>query len=166
LVELMVVISVNTVLMAVAASLLATLLRAQESGRHHYERTGALVRLADQWRSDVAASRTGVVVPGAEGVAPPAVLRLQDAEDNKIEFFRDGDRLRRIEYRGPTVVRREAYTLSDLAKVEFSVAEGHIATLRLSFARDKGLAGDVWQIDARLARDGRFVDREPGAEQP
>jgi prepilin-type N-terminal cleavage/methylation domain-containing protein len=179
LVELIVVISINAVLMAVGASLLGTLLRTEHQGRRHFDRTSGLLRLVDQWRSDVAASRAGVVLPVAEGVlaihqeaageSPPAprtaVLRLQSAEDNKTEFFRDGDRLRRVEYRGPTVVRREAYVLSDLADASFSISESQVATLRLTFEDDKNGAYDVWQIDARLARDARFVPDEKPAEK-
>ncbi|HWB07676.1 MAG TPA: prepilin-type N-terminal cleavage/methylation domain-containing protein [Pirellulales bacterium] len=167
LVELIVVISINAVLMAVGASVLGTLLRTEHQGRCHFDRASGLVRLADQWRSDVAASETGAVVPAAAALAgaksQPAApqtsaLRLQSAPDHKIEFFRDGDRLRRIEYQGPAVVRREAYLLSDLVDADFSVSESQIATLRLTFGKDKSGARDTWQIDARLARDRRFAE--------
>src|SRR5581483_3850748 len=105
--------------------LLATLLRTEHQGRYHFDQTNALVRLADQWRIDVAAARSATLVVPVAAVDPqdPAesqavprttALRLEGREDTKIEFFRDGDRLRRVEYQGSAVKRREAYALSNL----------------------------------------------------
>jgi hypothetical protein len=169
-VELMVVISVNAVLMAVGVGLLGTLLGTEHQGRRHFERTSSLVRLADQWRIDVAASRTATVITRDGGEAQTgrqiAVFRLQDGEEDKIEFSRDGDRLRRIEYRGPAVARREAYVLGELAEADFSVSEARIATLHLSFGDVNSAARDAWQIEARLARDGRFAGPQKPAEKP
>ncbi len=170
LVELMVVISVNTVLMAVAVGLIGTLLGTEHQGRRHFEKTNSLVQLTDQWRSDVAVSRTATVVTPNRGESQTgpqiAVLRLQNGEDDKIEFSRDGDRLRRIEYHGPAIVRREAYVLSHLAEADFSMSEARLVTLRLAFGDGKSVARDVWQIDARLARDGRFAGSQTSTEKP
>ena len=62
LVEMIVVISVNTALMAVAVGLIGALLRTERQGQHHCERTSALVRLADQFREDLADAGEAAVV--------------------------------------------------------------------------------------------------------
>jgi Tfp pilus assembly protein FimT len=167
LVELIVVISVNSALMAVAVGLLGTLLRTEHQGQQHFERTSALVRLADQFRGDVAASRDAIVAGGDanhgnESQVPPRsqVLRLPIADDRTIEYLRDGERLRRVEYLGPTVVRREAYTLIEFSDVRFLVSDAHIVSLHLKFGADANVSHGDWQIDARLARDRRFAEED------
>jgi Tfp pilus assembly protein FimT len=162
LVELIVVISVNTVLMAVAVALLGTLLRTEHQGQYHYERASSLVRLANQFRSDVAASRSASLVAAnaAQGNYPSGsklsnMLRFfGDPEEQTIEFLRDGDRIRRVEYQGTNVVRREAYTLIDLTDTELVVTDQQIVSLRLAFG------DDAWRIDAQTGRDWRFAQEK------
>lgn len=166
LVELIAVISVNAAMMAVAVGLLGTLLRTERQGQHHYEKTNALVRLADQFREDVATSRASTVSAEASGLgdssqpAPPIkVLHLQ-AGDRRIDYLRDGPRLRRIEFEGKNVARREAYTLAELSDARFTVSEDKLVSLRMKLGADANVPQGDWQIDAQLARDWRFALEE------
>ena len=162
LVELLVVISVNSVLMAVAVGLIGTLLRTEHQGQHHWERTSTLVRLADQFRADVAAAGEARLVAGNAKNAAPPQLRLQSGADQAVEYSHDGERIRRVEYQGDGIARREAYHLIDLAKVEFVVPDTPIVTLRLTFGEDAVGTSEVSNIEARLAKDRRFaVENEP-----
>jgi type II secretory pathway pseudopilin PulG len=153
LVEALVVISVNSVLMAVAVTLLGTLLRSENQGQHHCERTSALVRFSEQFRDDLAAARQAEVVGAPNG----ETLDLQDSDEHRIEYVRDGDRIRRIEHQGSSIVRREAYTLADLGGVHFIVSDSGMVTARLAFSDEARGVGDSWRIDARLAKDRRFA---------
>ena len=166
LVELIAVISVNAAMMAVAVGLLGTLLRTERQGQHHYERTNALVRLAEQFREDAATSRAAVVAAEASGpgdelqtAASTDVLRLQ-AGDRRIDYLRDGPRVRRIEYDGKNVARREAYTLAELSDARFAVSEDKLLSLRMKFGADASVPQGDWQIDAQMARDWRFAQEE------
>lgn len=166
LVELIAVISVNAAMMAVAVGLLGTLLRTERQGQHHYERTNALVRLADQFREDAAMSRTAMVGADASGrgdgsqsVPPVDVLHLQ-AGDRTIDYLRDGQWLRRIEYERAKVIRREAYTLAELSDAHFAVSEAKLVSLRLNFGANANVSQAEWQIDAQLARDWRFTQED------
>lgn len=161
LVELLAVVSINSVLMALAVWLLGTLLRADSRGQHHFERSSAIVRLADRLRSDVAASRGATIVPSEQ--SQPSLsnaLRLQGEADQTIEFSRDGDRVRRAEYQGTNVVRREAYTLADLSEARFVVSESRLVSVRLNFGQNANVAHGDWQIDAQLGRDWRFAEED------
>ncbi|HVA45201.1 MAG TPA: prepilin-type N-terminal cleavage/methylation domain-containing protein [Pirellulales bacterium] len=165
LVELLVVISVNSVLMATAAVLLGTLLRTEQQGRQHFERTSAMMRLSQQWRTDVAAARkASLVACTANGEAstaarPPDHLRLQGPETRAIEYWPDGDRLRRAEYQDQTVLRREAYTLADLAETEFMLSDDEMVMVRLTIGHAEG-EHDVWSLESHLASDSRFSTEE------
>lgn len=157
LVELLVVISINAVLMAVAVAVLGTMLGSERQGQRHYERTTTLMRMTDQFREDVATAREATVV----AVESVDTLRLQGPGDRTIEFRRDGERLRRFEYQGLSIVRREAYTLRDLYGAEFAVAETKVITLRLSFGDDARGIDQSWPVEARLAKEWRFAATEP-----
>lgn len=151
LVELLVVMSVNSVLMAVAVAVLGMLLRSGHQGQYHYERATAIMRLADQFRNDVAAAREASLVAGS--------LQLS-GDDTVVELTCDGDRLRRVEKEDAVIRGREAYRLIDLSQAEFIVSDSKLVTLVLTFSDEARGIGDVWRIDARLAKDRRYADLE------
>ncbi len=157
LVELLVVISVNSVLMAVAVAALGSMLGSERQGQRHCEQTTNLMRMTDQFRQDVAAAREATAV----AVESVDTLRLQGPDGRTIEFRRDGERLRRFEYRGSSIVRREAYTLRELSGVAFTVGETKMITLRLSFREDARDVDRSWRVEARLAKEQRFATAKP-----
>jgi Tfp pilus assembly protein FimT len=164
LVEMIVVISVNSALMAVAVGLIGALLRTEHLGQHHCERTSALVRLADQFREDLAEAREAAVVHReANKTALPDVdsqvkqLRLDGPDERMIEYGRDGERIRRIESQNQRVVRREAYHVLDLTDAGFEVSDDKLVSLHLTLGDEASGARDVWRIDARLAKNARFA---------
>jgi prepilin-type N-terminal cleavage/methylation domain-containing protein len=156
LVELLVVMSVNSVLIAVAVALLCTLLRSGHEGQYHYERTTALMRLADQFRGDIAAARDASVIAGSSAKS----LQLSGPNDITVELTCDGDRICRIEKEGSALRRREAYRLVNLSQAEFIVSELKLVTLVLIFRDDARGIGDIWRIDAQLAKDWRYAEAE------
>lgn len=141
LVEALVVISINSVLMAVALTLLATLLKSERDGRQHFERTRSLVRLADDLRHDAATAER------AESDPSEPTLRLQSPKDRTIEFTCDGDRIRRVEREGASIRHREAYHLARLSAATFTVASDKLVSVEL-LLNDQ--PKHPWRIDARL----------------
>jgi prepilin-type N-terminal cleavage/methylation domain-containing protein len=66
LIEMLVVITVSTVLLSVAVGVLHVLSRAERSGREHGNRATIVARLADQFRSDVHAALHPIPSEGAD----------------------------------------------------------------------------------------------------
>lgn len=184
LIELAVVIAVNSVLMAVAVGLLGTLLRSERTAQQHWEQTGTPGRLAAEFRRDVAAAETANVAPSktsdnpSQSVAPLNVLRLQGAGGRVIEYFSDGQAIRRVERAKNAVARREAFIMPGLAQVAFDLAEQEstvgrraaptLVTMTLPLTGEQRIAPNSWRITARLAKDLRFAggdSPEPEAER-
>lgn len=142
LIEVLVVISINSILMAVALTLLGLLLKSERHGKRHYEQTRAVLRLANDLR-DAAAN-----ADQAESDVGEAVLRLRLPGEHAVEFTRDEDRIRRVERQGAAVVRREAYHIDGLSGARFLVAADKLISVELNVS---GESADPWRIDARLA---------------
>lgn len=183
----MVVISINSVLMAVAVGLLGTLVRSGQMAQRHWTQTATSVRLAAQFRDDVAAAQQAKIVQDAaadgNGQLPNArrtTLKLLGPADRVVEFHRDGQHVWRIESRGELVLRRELYSIPKLAETVFSVPDdGHdnednnrrssqFVTMKVRLAPGPGADGEAWQIVARLAKDLRFAtgDRAHEEDEP
>ena len=179
LIELAVVIAINSVLMAVAVGLLGTLLRTEQTGQRHWNEISTHARVAAQFRADVAAARRASIVPGKKSVdvgmptaATPDVLRLEGPADRIVEFRGDGQYVRRVESRGTSIVRREAYATAALAEAVFAVPDERAAddesrgessalvTMTLRSVTEPGFGADPWQVTARLAKDWRFAAGE------
>lgn len=183
LIELAVVIAVNSVLMAVAVGLLGTLLRSERTAQQHWKQTGTPGRLAVEFRRDVAAAESASIVQGKavadrqQPAVPENILTLQSAGGRVVEYFNDGQAIRRVERAEQAVVRREAFILPGLAETTFDVPEESeidagdapkLVTMTLRLASAPGAGGKSWQITARLAKDLRFAHGDspkPEAEQ-
>ncbi len=144
LIEALVVISINSILMAVALTLLGLLLKSERHGRRHYEQTRAVMRLADDLHRDAATAGR------AESDPAEAKLRFQLPDDRTIEFARDDDRIRRVELAGSSVVRREAYHVADLSAAKFTVLPDKLISVELTTSDEPN---EPWRIDARLAKE-------------
>lgn len=163
LVEMLVVISVNSALMAVALALIGLLLKAERQGQRHFERVGTVTRLAQQFREDVASARSATLdhdrTDGAAVSPVPFLLKLQGSGERTVGYWRDGERLRRVEYQTSQVTGREAYFLAELADAEFLV-DGQNVAVRLAFSDERNCPREGWRIESMLAKDWRF-DTEP-----
>ena len=156
LVEMLVVISVNSVLMAAAVTLLAALVKSDRSGQQHCERTRALVQLAEQFRDDVATASDATIATNQVG----ETLRLRFGDERTVEYVRDGKRIRRLEHEGSAASSREAYSLAELSNATFGISEDKLTALSLTFTDNMSGFGDAWHIEAPLARDRRFAGEE------
>lgn len=172
LIELAVVIAVNSVLMAVAVGLLGTLLRSERTAQQHWQQTGTPGRLAAKFRRDVAAAKTASVAPGKaandplQPAAPLSVLRLQITDGQFVEYFSDGQAIRRVERAEQAVARREAFIVPGLAEAAFDVPENTaigcraaptLVTMTLRLASEPRASPNSWGITAQLAKDLRFA---------
>lgn len=150
LVEALVVISINSALLATVLVLFGTLLKSERHGRGHYEQTRAVIRLADDLRRDAA------VAASAEYDAVVKKLRLQLPGDRTVEFTREDERIRRTELAGPSVIRREAYHVAGLNEAKFLVSADKLVSIELAVDE----TNEPWHIHARLAGDRRFAPTE------
>ncbi len=112
LIEMMSVITVATVMMAVATGLLATLFRVDGLARDGLHRQESVGRLAEQFRRDVhRAARCDNATDDANQICDfrPA----DDATDDAVvSYRRDGNQVVRTERTGGSVRRTEAFSLS------------------------------------------------------
>jgi type II secretory pathway pseudopilin PulG len=113
LIEMLVVISVWSVVIGILAVLLGQLLRAGNVARAAVEQQVALARLQRQFASDVrqAASHEG---PDDEG---KKLVRLVFDENHSASYVLGERDLLRLERRGGEVVSREAFRLEELVQV-------------------------------------------------
>ena len=171
LIELAVVIAVNSVLMAVAVGLLATLLRSERTAQQHWEQTGTPGRLAAEFRRDVAAAENASIVrvkavDDQPQPAAPLGVFLLSADGRIVEYFSDGQAIRRVERAEQAVARREAFIVPGLAEAAFDVPENTasgrraaptLVTMTLQLTGEQRITPNSWRITARLAKDLRFA---------
>jgi prepilin-type N-terminal cleavage/methylation domain-containing protein len=157
LIEMLVAISIGSVLMGIAISLLIVLLGAEQSGRSHAERSESLQRLADQFRRDVHAA-VGEVTAGGED---PTGCRLTLADGGSVRYAIGAGGISREERKGSTVVRGESYALPKDSTATFTVDRTTSPwTLSLTIVpNDASMeSGHEIRIDAVLGRDHRFAE--------
>ena len=158
LIEMLVAISVGSVLMGIAVSLLLVLLGAEQSGRTHAERSESLQRLADQFRRDVHAA-VGEVAAGGEDQHG---CRLRLAGGESVRYAIGGGGLSREERKGSEVVRGESYALPKDSTTAIAIDRTTSPwTLSLTIVpNDASLGpGHEIRIDAVLGRDHRFAEQ-------
>ena len=163
LVELLVVMSVNSVLMAAAAVLLGMLLRSEHHGRRHFEETNAMTRLAEQLRADIAAANgasIAAVTPddNPAGTAAPVDHLNMEGDGRRVEYWRDGERVRRVEHEQQRLLSREAYTLAGLSKVDFVLSADQFVSVSLELREGNG--SEVWTIESQLGKEQRLSMKE------
>ena len=168
LVEVLVAVTVGSVLLAVAVGLLYALIEMDRTSREHLRLRIAAARLGDQFRRDVHAAvrltgpQEGAAGNGAEATA---AWELDLPPDRAVEYRLEEASLLRTERAGGEVVRREWFRLPPhaVASIERSGEQGHpIVSLRIT-PDLKSPEAPAWRpvrIDAALATDHRFVNVE------
>jgi len=188
LTEMLVVISVSSVLAAVAVGLLGTLMRIERAGRRHIEETNGLSRLSKQFRRDVASAEEASIPEENTGGQSEIHLRL--AADHVLTYRAEPGVLLRLEEWGQAEAARERFRLPATAEARFDIDDsrsGRLAVLTLDaprptdesqeagqglvaakkrrriVARD-GVGRRGWTIEALVARDLRHAASSTGAQ--
>lgn len=163
LVELVVVISVSSVLASVAVGLIGILMGVDRGGRRHLHETNALARLAQQFRADVSA---------AEDVASDGrhELHLRLTGGRAVDYASEAGQTTREERVGEDRQMREEFALPEEARLVFEVASDQrlaIASASLAAANDAAGADHSatvrlgWRVEAAVGRDLRFSRNAP-----
>jgi prepilin-type N-terminal cleavage/methylation domain-containing protein len=164
LVEVLVVITVSSVIMGIAVTLLYGLLLTQRTARDHLHRCHELDRLAEQFRRDVHLATTH------NGADLTAGWQCHLPADRTVTYRAEPGGLVRVEHQGQVVRQRESFALppNSVASIEVtnSRKDGRgpaIASLLVTPAGDNPgtsaqgpPAARPVRIDAVLGRDHRF----------
>jgi len=162
LIEILVVITVGSVMLGVAVAMLHTLMQVQEDSREWLRYHTTLGRLGRQFRCDVHAA-VGFQPPEAKpGGDPPTPWQLDFKPDRVVRYRVDQRGLIRTEQTGGNLLRREAFWLPDDRAVSIRLqAETRPPIVSLSITSGAGgPGGRRWKpvrIDAVLGRDHRFT---------
>ena len=165
LIEVLVVITVSSALVAAAVGLIHTMLRLQRGDQEQVRAEWALAGLAERFRDDVHAATAlrPIATPPGQPSRPAWLLPLTSRRE--VEYRAEEGHLLRLEREGTKLVHREAFWLPRPAVVSIEAAAAGTAKLvRLQIAVPPAVAPDSpWrpvQIDAALALDHRFTSPE------
>jgi type II secretory pathway pseudopilin PulG len=111
IIEVMIVVTVVTMLLAVCAVSIQLLMRLNADVQGRFNATVALDRLARQVRADSHASATAQIVGDEKNKARPAGLRLVFEADHTVTYQSADGGMVRTESRGGKVIRHETYAL-------------------------------------------------------
>ena len=164
LIELMVVMTVATVVMGVAVGMLYTLMRIEGTTREHLRLRTARGRLGQQFRRDVHAAISFTTPDGEAGGKASGGWELQLAADRVVRYRVEKDKLVRTEAGGGGEAR-ESFALGSDATVTIRIEDDSKPTIvSLLIARgDEAVepsAAAAVRVDAVLARDHRFREVE------
>ena len=159
LIEMLVVLTIGSVVFGITVGMLHLLLRSERTGRERVHRAAVSARLAEQFRSDTAA----------------AIRHEPVEEDNQqalCQFVLPGDRtvtyrampaeVRREERIAEKPVRQESYSLPDGCSVAVAVegeADPPLASLVVTCDHAPPSAGRAMRVTALLGKDHRFSQR-------
>jgi len=159
LIEMLVVLTTTSVLLAIPVGILALLFRTEQAGREHGQQAVVFQRLAAQFREDAHA---------AERWLPD-----QAGPQNQWQFALGAKRTASYRVVPGAVARDEAASGRTVRHESYSLPPG--CTARAGFSADRSVAGltvapvgadAAWrrqlQIDAVLGRDRRFVRAQSG----
>ena len=168
LVELVVVISVGSVIGTTAIMLLGTLLAADRGGRRHLQESASLSRLARQFRVDVAAADDASIdIPSAtkddSSEQSSGRLTLHCASGETITYVGEPGRALRKSQGESSANRHESYALPEPLALTFeidSMSSQRILTMTLAAGDgNQGASARLgWRVEAALARDRRHAD--------
>ncbi len=166
LIELLLAMTVGATIFAVAVELFALAMRADSTGHDRAGAATAIDRIAEQFRADAHVAES-VTAPAAKEGAVGCTLRLPDEGRVEYEFTTQDHLLRRTEYRGATLQRRDAYQLSDDSTVHWelrAVSERTIASLIVEFPADSQPESQktILRIDANVGFDRRSARATAG----
>jgi prepilin-type N-terminal cleavage/methylation domain-containing protein len=131
LLEMVVAISVSTVLMGIAVTTLIALLRNQNTGREHLQYCRSIERLAEQFRRDVHGAEK-ISAGEKEGIME---IPAASAEGATIRYQCFAGQIERTESKGGKIVSRESYILAPATEAALQVKsppEGSVASIVIS----------------------------------
>lgn len=156
LIEMLIVITIWSVVIGVLAVLLGQLLRAGNVARTAVEQQDAFARLQRQFVSDVRQA-TSQQMPEEEG---KEVIRLAFDDGNSVSYVLGERDLRRLERRGGEVTSREAFRLGETVQVSVDRVALGMSVLQMKVTRaDSDPAAEAREIAlfaAPLGADRRF----------
>ncbi|MEN6448912.1 MAG: type II secretion system protein [Thermoguttaceae bacterium] len=154
LVEMIVVLTVASVLMGIAVTLLCALIRAQGTSREVVEQTVSINRLAERFRRDVHA-------------AQEFTKETDGAHIGSVEYLVKGSTVNRSVWTGKNRTEQDAFHLGDgyTARLE-TVATDARRLVRLTVVPQETatMGRRSLQIEAALGFDGRFAERREEAK--
>jgi prepilin-type N-terminal cleavage/methylation domain-containing protein len=163
LVELLVVMSLGSVLLTTSAVVLHRVMNVHGKTRNFLSASRNGLRLSDQFRSDV----HRVTKVTTSDLDAPVVLRLQLGEANVVEYSHAGGEVRRTQLEGEKTVSREEYSFPANSRVLIR-EESSPRLLSLSVisqpgdpagSAQPGFATAVYlRIEAQVGRDSRYTD--------
>jgi len=162
LVEMLVVITISTVMLGVAVQVLYLLARLERGGREHVNRATIVARLADQFRSDVHAALRPMPTDGAEKNQWQFAL----AGDRTVTYRALPGEVERREQIAGEPARQESYVLPADAAAEIAIRTDPapaIASLVITLPGPAAATGPEIRIEAVLSRDHRFVKPPNGS---
>lgn len=177
LLELLVVISLDSIICGLAVILVIALLHANRQSREHQHFGVVRARLVEQFCTD--AQRALDILPVEQDIKQNAFkdnsadlqfgFTLPDGVS--VEYQVEGDRIMRLERKTQKIVRRDQFTLPEASRVRFERIEDEKLPgwVRLSIDRPDDAQGypphKSFQIMARLSSDHR-LSRPAGDKKP
>jgi len=163
LVEMLIAMSVGTIISAVAIALIVTLMRSENVAQDHIRKSAVESRLADRFRRDVHAAES-IDIDDA-GLAWTFTLGPEHA----IAYRIDANHIERLETDASKIERRETFILPPDRTAAIETPRRPIVTLSIvqADASDDKRPGTPVRFDAVLAADLRYgepVDLEDNEE--
>jgi hypothetical protein len=154
--------TVGSVLLGIAVSIVALLLRVERSGREHLYHDAVTARLARQFRDDVhAATRLAPAVAGEKGL-----WRLVLAPDRTVTYRALPQAVEREEAVAGKPVQRESYALPPGRSAHLVApadTQPPLMTLIVASSPTPGPENHDIRIDAVVGKDRRFTTSPPGS---
>ncbi len=163
--EMLVAITVCTVLLGIAVVTLRALMISQNAGREHLQYCRNVNRLDEQFRRDVHATQN-ISAGGKEGIIE---MQSAAAEEIKIRWQCFADRIERTELQGDKIVSRESYLLppaSEAALQLQSQPDASVACILILPRQQAGkvLPAPVVRIETLVGMDSRLAKIQAPAE--
>jgi prepilin-type N-terminal cleavage/methylation domain-containing protein len=154
LIEIIVVLTIGTVVVGIGVGMLHLLLRTEQSGRDRVPQARAVARLAEQFRSDAAAA-----MRQASG-SPPGEWRFVLPENRLVTYRALPGEVQWDERLAGKLLRRESYLLPGGSSAAISVqgkAAPAMASLVIVNDGPPPAAGHEMRVIAVLGKDHRFT---------
>jgi prepilin-type N-terminal cleavage/methylation domain-containing protein len=167
LIELAIASTLAALVAGAAAALLFGLFGLDRQSRDNVALTTARARLGDRFRADVA---TAAACTPLDEQQPEAGIVLKGSGGQSVQYLAAQGEVRRIDYAGDKIERREIYRLGDGGRAIFKLTTDSPprVTCTVEFATPSGRADQMLPagaevrraltIAAVLARDGRLVE--------
>jgi prepilin-type N-terminal cleavage/methylation domain-containing protein len=163
LIELLVVISVGTVLLMVAMTVLYTLKETQSKSRQRLTEGRVTARLADQFRDDVHAACRMERLPDEPASPGRIVWQLAIDPDTFVRYEIQDRAVRRVLITGDARIHEDYRLPAGLrAAIDGADADSGLATLRFETTRTGGVPTPPVQVECLLSFARRLSPRAEG----